>query len=92
MRHLPKPARLAAATLYLRLRDARRHRADLLRRHGSDSPAYLVADGRWIEAHNALQIVMGRLHGQTVPHTSPKEMLRIVAQRGRAFARMNAAA
>lgn len=92
MRSLPNPARLTTAALYLRLRDARRHRAVLLRRHGPDFPGYLIAEGQWIEAHNALQVVLARLDGQTVPHTSPKEMLRIVAQRARGLAKLDAAA
>ena len=92
MRSLPEPARQVIATLYLRLRDARRHRANLLRRHGADFPAYLVADGQWLEAHNALQSVLVGVHGQTVHHTSAKDMLRLVAQRARAFTKLDAAA
>ena len=90
MRSLPEPARLAIATMYLRLRDARRHRANLLHRHGADFPAYLVADGQWLEAHNALQSVVGRIHEGRVSYRSPGEMLKLVAMRGRQLARMAA--
>ena len=87
MRSLPRPARVAVAALYVRMRDARSHHANLLRTQCPDSPAGIASRARFLETHNALQVVLGHLHGGEPKFTSPREMLRLTALRGRAFAR-----
>ena len=87
MRDLPRPARIAVATLYVRMRDARSHHANLLRTMCPDSPACIASGARSLETHNALQVVLGHLYGGAPKFASPKEMMRLTAMRGRAFAR-----
>jgi hypothetical protein len=91
MRSLPRPARIAVATLYLRMRDARSHHAHLLQTTCPDKPACIASGARYNETHNALQSVIGHLYHGEPKFPSPAEMLRLTALRARAFARSRAA-
>lgn len=56
--------RVAIATLYVRVRNARRLRTELLHTHGAMYPAYLSADAQYVATHNDLQAVIANAYGK----------------------------
>ena len=85
MRNIPTPARVAIATLYLRLRDARRHAADAADAAGGYSGrAYRSADAEQLTLHNALMAAKANVARSMQPNLRPsaKEFLAMVQKRG----------
>ena len=86
MRSLPRSTRIAIATLYIRMRDARRRETRMRLTMGIGSAQALKARGETIESSNALQAVIGAVRDD-LRFPSPTAFVDLTARRGKVLSK-----